>query len=203
MTRWAGLGALLGCGALASGACYPDYQFSADDTASGGSGSSTGGTPTTGGNGAVGGIPTTTGGGHMGGGGAGGVPTTTVGGMSGGGGMPAIPEVNCDAGSVFCDPGDVCCFDDTAPYTDVCANPGGCPASYYVMQCDDHDDCSGSNVCCGTYTIDGFGAVTFTSTSCKATCNGASERPTCVFAADCSPANCDEYYPGYSFCNIP
>lgn len=184
-------------------ACYPDYQFSANEPPGTGGGGAVGGGGGVGLVGGQGGIMVTSGGGHMpmgGNGGGGGFPTTT---SSGGtGGVPVIPQVNCDAGMVLCNAGQVCCFDDAPPYSDVCGNPGGCPASYYEMKCDDHGDCSGADLCCGAFISDGWGAVTLTGTTCKAAC-AAGERPTCMFAANCSPNTCDEYWEGYNFCDIP
>jgi hypothetical protein len=208
MTRWAGLRILSAIGALAAAACYPDYQFSADQPPSGtGAGASVGGGGGAG-NGPVGGqggIMVTSGGGHIqnGGNGAGGFPTTSSSGGSGAiGGAPVVPQVNCDAGTVLCAEGQVCCFDDAPPYSDVCGNPGACPANYYEMKCDDHGDCASDSVCCGTFVVDGWGAVTLTATSCKSACS-ASERPTCTIAANCSSGTCDEYWEGYKFCNLP
>ncbi len=150
--------------------CVDPTQFGVGTpTKCGGTG--TGGTGGVGGTGGIGGTGT---------GGTGGITDAGVGGTSSDGGIAG--EVYCDTlpSVLVCAANQNCCLlnpgaEYCTPKGTACACTGtNCDAT--TVSCDGPEDCSGGQVCCGTFSQQ---ANAYTSLQCKSTCGGQWEREIC------------------------
>lgn len=179
-------------------------------SSSGGSGAATGGSggAATGGN--AGSATGGTAGGGSGGsatGGSGGSATGGSAGTSSGGsgGVGVGNDPPGTPGSVICDTfscdlsSAICCdYHNTDPQ---CLPQGtNCFPAIEVF-CDGPEDCSGSDVCCGTVIKTG-GNENYIDFACKATCDARGERVICGESGSCPMGTCSDstLAPGYKEC---
>jgi hypothetical protein len=105
----------------------------------------------------------------------------------------------CGAGAP-CRLDQVCCAMPGATTTFSCVAPGSCPMADKIT-CDGPDECSGGQVCCGTYVPDGTGnppqcGITSLGTACTASascptnlansCSQTSTVTLCHHKAECT-----------------
>jgi hypothetical protein len=98
-------------------------------------------------------------------------PATTSSSSSGG------PPVQVSCNGAPCAPGEVCCFNPTAP-GDHCGQSGQCGSGFVELTCNSPDDCPG-NICCAKLGFDPNG-VSLQGTSCQPSCSGMDELIVCT-----------------------
>jgi hypothetical protein len=107
--------------------------------------------------------------------------------------MAVVAQVACgpDDPATPCPPGNVCCFHSFFTDSDACAlAQDGCGTAK-TLRCNFHDDCTGSQLCCGDYDT----ANDIYETECRESC---ADETMCNSTADCGAGQeCLPFLTGY------